>query len=180
MLTKFAFYDIIVIVQIKDVKNKNLKSEERKMNKKRLVDIITTSILSAIVAIRGGIYGISIWHTDVETWGKLFISLITFGGALAFVYVILHIGVFESFGTKVSTRQDFIGVMRYLSLGFTVILMVLAPIYFCNSFVEPIKMLSFTTIPCIVASLAVYFVYRIIEGYEYEEYKEGVEVYEEA
>ena len=41
-------------------------------------------------------------------------------------------------------------------------------------------MLSFTTIPCIVASLAVYFVYRIIEGYEYEEYKEGVEVYEEA
>ena len=84
------------------------------MNKKRLVDIITTSILSAIVAIRGGIYGISIWHTDVETWGKLFISLITFGGALAFVYVILHIGVFESFGTKVSTRQDFIGVMRYL------------------------------------------------------------------
>ena len=150
------------------------------MNKRRLIDIITTSILSAIVVLRCSIYGISIWHTDVDTWGKLFISLITFGCAVGFAYSVMHIGLFESFGTKVSTRYEYIKVMRYISMGITAIMVVLAPIYFYNNFVEPMKMLSYATVPCVVASLAVYFVYRVVKNYEHEELEEGVELHEES
>lgn len=155
----------------------------RQMKNKRLVDIVATSTLSVVLTFRLGTYGIGIWTSDIDVWGKLFVMFLMFGFAAFMDVLLLHGGIYESLGTKTSTRSDFTCMTRYISCCMFCITAMLYPIYLSNYGTVLLNILNVSSIPCLLLALGVYSVYRVIDVCEGNSpnsiFVEEVLVYEE-
>lgn len=133
------------------------------MVRRKIVDIISTGILSAIVMLRFGTFGIGIWGLDMAVINKLFISVVSFTPAIYFTYAAMNIGMFESFGTSESSREDFLRGMRFTSMAMVCIMGIMSIVYFNNNVSQVTNIMCMTLVPCIIASLCINIIYRIMK-----------------
>lgn len=125
------------------------------------LDLIMATLLVGIMEFRLGAYiALCITSEIVDMVARWVVGIIV---AIAMVVVFVFFGLgtlFESQGEqRGTTRADYLEVMKYCSGCSVGIMVVMSVIYLAN--MNVMSVLGYSSIPCIIAMLALYLIYRI-------------------
>ena len=124
-------------------------------------DLIMATLLVGIMEFRLGTYiMMCITSETIGTAARWVVGIIV---AIAMVAVFVFFGLgtlFESQGEQNgTTRADYLEVMKYCSGSSVGIMAIMSFIYIAN--MDVMYILGYSSIPCIIAMLALYLIYRI-------------------
>ena len=133
-------------------------------------DLIMAILFVGIMEFRLGAYIVlCITSATMEIAARWVVSIMVISAMVA-VFVFFGLGtLFESQGEQNGiTRADYLGVMKYYSGCSVGVMAIMLIIYIAN--MDVMFVLGYSSVPCIIAMLALYLIYRI-------KYNEEVDAY---